>query len=327
MCGVKGAIRKTVVLLSGQQRSFFITHASIIDKILLPYDADVAACIWEDELAGNVWRPRGDRPTRVDLEIYRAKNAIAWTHPELVSRLLFKETLPIAGLPLIPDHVCAHSCDNQTKRHASIGRKVRAAFTNVTDLSLAILRLHPIEPKVAAQWYSLSACYQRLLKYEHDNNRKYDVIVRFLFDGAVLGGALPPIEKLNRDLVYIPTGFDYSGLNDRMWITGRARSDVLFNTFSALFFMHAPPRGSEYFCPDRRPTGSEDIMLSHMRIHWQQRHDIKEYRAWMHETNTTVKWRGLPVYRFELAFGLINYDGTCRYHCEGTNVTNKMIFT
>jgi hypothetical protein len=108
-----------------------------------------------------------------------------------------------------------------------------------------------------------------------------------------------------------------------MWITGRRRSDVLFNTFNALFLMHLPAKGNEYFCPGRRASGSEDILLSHMRIHWLARHNISNYKKWMALTNPSEKWKDLPVLRFNLGFGLINYDGTCRYHCEGTNVTNK----
>jgi hypothetical protein len=53
------------------------------------------------------------------------------------------------------------------------------------------------------------------------------------------------------------------------------------------------------------------------------RHNISNYKKWMALTNPSEKWKDLPVLRFNMGFGLINYDGTCRYHCEGTNVTNK----
>jgi hypothetical protein len=167
-------------------------------------------------------------------------------------------------------------------------------------------------------------CHAFLEEFERQNNHVYSIVVRHRFDMA-LWEPYPPKASLQIDNhIYIPLGFDCWAINDRLWISNRNDARILFNTLVFILLSRIEPI---VFCgdivADHERTGQSEYMFKqHMALHFASEDKHVGNFTWQAiDDHQLFQYR---VKRFELAHGLLDYNGECRGWCEYNGVCGSV---
>jgi hypothetical protein len=107
-------------------------------------------------------------------------------------------------------------------------------FKNLFD-SLNFISYERNDIGFISMFYSIYKCNELKIKYENENNMKFDKVIRMRFDSDFMGKKLL-VNELVDDLV-IPNGPDWEGLNDQFAVGSSESIDYysnLYNNFASL---------------------------------------------------------------------------------------------
>lgn len=241
-----------VVLLAGHVRSFNLTEKSIMQHLVKHYNADVAMCITDDEAVSRA-RAHTDSWMGTGHVIFR----------EFLPAFAVREREDTQGddhLPLDIDHQCPTDCPTNELTPLELPDSLRQLPPFPTKAE----QRESFERDMFNQFYAWYACHEMLKRYEKINKHTYSVVVRHRFDAA-LWMNYPDLEQLSHNTMYVPKGFNYGGLNDRMWISDRRVAEIAFSTLLMPFLKARQP---SWFCPPREyALGPETTLAEHIAMH------------------------------------------------------------
>jgi hypothetical protein len=293
--------RDTVVLMAGEVRSFNLTKESILDHLLILFDADVGMCIYGDDDYNATENVYSDRLIfkKFIPSTFNATNDHLFTLPDNGNKDEYLR---------IPLH-----CNNESQpdEHDYVDINIIDALNWFNKYKYSLLQGHVS----ANQLFTLYYCIRSLRKYEIENNVKYDIVIRHRFDSALWSDY--PLEykhifkrkqEIGEKATYIPFGLDYfsNGINDRLSISTRDAADAVFSSFFNVYLTFTVFNGSCIkYC-----NGAETI------IYRRCERPINFLANILPEISlkTLLFLFNVTIFRDDMPYHcLLNTNGTCRY--------------